>query len=109
MISFHQDLCRKLKPNVITIDDQDQIIILDFGTILEEIENSTNFRCVAFVSRNPPGFGWPTPIDQSRSRITQDERREDSLAGVIIRVGQGYEKVERGCSLHETNGGAIDR
>lgn len=107
MVSPNHYFGRQLKPDVIAIDDQDQIIILDLLLVVEKIVHPANLARMASLipSRSIEDLAV---VDQCRRWVAEDERGEQRLAEVWIRFGCGYYEVEGGIGLLKADGCFVD-
>ena len=75
MISSDHDFRRELKPNIVTIDDQYQIIVLDLRPIAQKVEDAfylasvTSFVPIVTIERF-------SIVDQCRRGIAEYEGRK---------------------------------
>ena len=82
-----------MKPNIISINNNDQVLILAFRETLQIFQNLVDLcnvldKCIVVFLGGP--------IDESGCGIVQDSCGEKELAEVLITAGCRYEEVEVG-------------
>ena len=108
MISSDHDFWWKLKPHIITINDQYQIIILNLRPIAQKVEDA--FYLASVTSLVPIVTIECHPVvDQCRRRVAEYKGRKQCFTEIRIRFGGGYKEVERWVRLLQAEFGIIDR
>ena len=89
-VSLYQHICTQLEPNIVAIDDEDQVIVLALGKArqvfkdLVDLCNVLDVCVIVFLGR---------PIDKSRFGVIEDGGREKELAEVSVAASGRYEEV----------------
>ena len=83
MIPHYQNFWRQLKPHIVAINHQDQIVITYLFGLAEEVVYSFDFTSMtSFI----PVIACEdfTKVDKCWRRIVEKEGREESLAELIV-------------------------
>jgi len=96
-ISLEQNVRSQLEPDVVSIQDQDQIIFLADGLQpLHVSEQGLDFGEMLLVGI---GFFMGAPVDQDRGGVVEDGGGEEQLAEVSVATCGRDEVVEAGLAI----------
>ncbi len=73
VISLNHELWRQLKPHVVPIDDQDQVIVLDFLSVRQKLVYPPDLPGVSAVTPITLGIKSLPVVDECRGRVTEDK------------------------------------
>lgn len=91
-VSLEQDIWSQLEPDVVSVQDEDQVILLANG--LQPLEISQKSLDLGEMLLVGVGFFMCAPVDQDGSGIVEDGGREEQLAEVSVATRRRDEVVE---------------